>query len=55
MGVALDTNVLVAAVRSRMGASYRMISMLSSTAFEIAISNALYFEYLDVLLRPELR
>lgn len=55
MRVVFDTNVLVAAVRSRKGASYQLLSMLPSDKFQIAISNALYFEYLDVLLRPEIK
>jgi len=53
--VIFDTNVLVAAARSRRGASYQLISMLPSPKFELAISSSLYFEYLDVLLRPEIR
>lgn len=55
MRVVFDTNVLVAAVRSRKGASYRLMSLLPSEEFEIAISNTLYFEYLDVLLRPDIK
>jgi len=55
MRVVFDTNVLVAAIRSRKGASYQFLSMLPANEFEIAISNALYFEYLDVLLRSNIR
>lgn len=55
MRVVFDTNVLVAAIRSRKGASYQLLSMLPASEFEIAISNALYFEYLDVLLRSDIR
>lgn len=53
MRVVLDTNVLVAAARSKLGASYALISMLPTTKFELAISVPLYLEYLDVLQRPE--
>ncbi len=53
MRVVFDTNVLVAASRSQNGASYQLISMMPSPAFEIAISVPLYLEYLDVLQRPE--
>jgi len=53
--VVFDTNVLVAAVRSRKGVSYRLLSMLPSKEFQIAVSNTLYFEYLDVLLRPDVK
>ncbi len=53
--VVFDTNVLVAAARSRRGASYQLISMLPSPKFELAVSSSLYFEYLDVLLRPKIK
>lgn len=55
MRVVFDTNVLVAAIRSRKGASYKLLSMLPHEEFEIAISNTLYFEYLDVLLRSDIK
>lgn len=53
MRVVFDTNVLVAAARSQNGASYRLVSLLPSKTFELAISVPLYLEYLDVLQRPE--
>jgi putative PIN family toxin of toxin-antitoxin system len=53
MRVVFDTNVLVAGARSRNGASFRLIAMLPSQKFELAISVPLYLEYLDVLQRPE--
>ena len=40
---------------SGQGRTYQLISMLPSPKFELAISSSLYFEYLDVLLRPEIR
>lgn len=49
----LDTSVLVAAARSRNGASFHLLSMLPSTQFEIALTVALYTEWLSVLTRPE--
>ena len=55
MRVVFDTNVLVAAARSQKGASFALIRMLPSDKFQISISNALYFGYLDVLLRPEIK
>lgn len=55
MRVVFDTNVLVAAIRSNKGASFQLLLMLPERNFELAISNALYFEYLDVLLRSENR
>lgn len=55
MRVVFDTNLLVAAVRSKRGASFQLILRLLSGEFEIAISNSLYYEYLDVLLRPGIK
>lgn len=49
--VVLDTNVLVAALRSRRGASFELISRLGSGAFEVAVSVSLVLEYESVLLR----
>ena len=47
----LDTNILVSALRSRMGASYALISLVPRKEFELALSVPLYVEYQDVLLR----
>lgn len=47
----LDTSVVVAGLRSRTGASYRLLSLLAEGRFEIAISVPLLFEYEDALLR----
>ena len=51
MRIVLDTSVLVAAARSRNGASFQLISMLPSADFEIAITVALYTEWQAVLTR----
>ena len=53
MRVVLDTDVLVSALRSSLGASYALVSMLPPPQFEIALSVPLYLEYQDVLTRPE--
>jgi putative PIN family toxin of toxin-antitoxin system len=53
MRIVLDTSVLVAASRSRNGASFRIVSMLPSTQFEIALTIAVYTEWQAVLTRPE--
>ena len=53
MRVVLDTSVLVAASRSRNGASYQLLSMLPSSRFEIALTIAVYTEWQAVLTRPE--
>lgn len=55
--VVLDTNVIVAAVRSRRGASFRVISEVGRGRFEFVLSVPLLVEYEDALSRarpPEL-
>jgi len=54
MKVVIDTNVLVAALRSRRGASYKLVSLIPSDKFSIVISVPLIFEYEAVLCRGEL-
>lgn len=49
--IVLDTNVLVAGLRSRQGASFRLLSGVGGRRFEIALSVPLVLEYEDVLLR----
>ena len=53
MNIVLDTSVLVAAARSRQGASFALVAMLPSPVFQIAVSVALYTEWQAVLTRPE--
>ena len=53
MRIILDTNVLVSALRSDMGASYKIVSQLPSESFQIALTVPLYLEYQAVLTRPE--
>lgn len=53
--VIFDTNVLAAALRSKNGAAYQLVSLLLSAKFEIALSLPLYMEYRDVLLRPNVK
>lgn len=52
--VVLDTNVLVAALRSRRGASFAVLSAVGTGTFEIALTVPLVLEYESVLLRPGL-
>jgi predicted nucleic acid-binding protein len=52
--VVLDTNVLVTGLRSRRGASYRLISLIGTGVFGISISVALALEYEEVLKRAGL-
>jgi putative PIN family toxin of toxin-antitoxin system len=49
--VVLDTSVLVAAVRSNRGASFKLVSLVGTGRFEIAVSVPLVLEYEDALLR----
>lgn len=53
MRVVLDTSVLVAAARSRRGASHALLSRLPDTHFQPVISVPVFVEYEAVLLRPE--
>jgi putative PIN family toxin of toxin-antitoxin system len=53
MRIVLDTNVLVAATRSRQGASFALVSSIPSPGFQICLSTALYAEWQDALTRPE--
>ena len=43
--VVLDTNVIVTALRSRLGASYKLLSLLGSDKFEINLSVSVVLEY----------
>ena len=49
--IVLDTNIIYSALRSKRGASYRLLSLLDSTKFEINLSVPLVIEYEDVLHR----
>ena len=49
--IVLDTNVLISAVRSRRGASWRLLSLIGTGRFEISISVPLILEYEAVLLK----
>jgi predicted nucleic acid-binding protein len=46
-----DTNAPVAGLRSRRGASFRLLQLLGTGRFEVAISVPLILEYEDVLMR----
>src|SRR2546423_2571614 len=53
MRVIVDTSVLVAAARSRRGASYALVSSIPSAEFQPCLSIGLYAEWQEVLARPE--
>lgn len=50
--VVIDTNVLVAALRSRRGWSFSLLSSAGSGLFDHVVSVPLVMEYESVLLRP---
>ena len=51
--IVIDTNVLFAAMGSRQGASFRLLSHIGSDLFEVSISVPLCFEYEDVAARQD--
>ena len=51
--IVLDTNVIVAGLQSRNGASNRLLRLIPDRAFELLLSVPLYLEYEAVLKRPE--
>src|ERR1035438_10465711 len=53
MRVVFDTSVLVAASRSRRGASFALISSIPAAEFQLCLSVGLYTEWQGVLTRAE--
>ena len=53
MKVVLDTSVLVAAARSRQGASFALVRSIPTPEFQPCLSVGLYNEWQEVLMRPE--
>jgi putative PIN family toxin of toxin-antitoxin system len=51
--IVLDTNVLVSGLRSRRGASNRLLSLIGTGRFTHVVSVALLFEYEAAVTRPE--
>jgi putative PIN family toxin of toxin-antitoxin system len=51
--IVLDTNVLVAGLRSNLGASHRVLSLIGTGRFTHVLSVALLFEHEASLTRPE--
>jgi putative PIN family toxin of toxin-antitoxin system len=52
--IIIDTNVLVAGLRSRDGASFKLLSLIDSGLFALCITVPLVFEYEDVIKREHL-
>lgn len=53
MRVVIDTSVLVAAARSRVGASFALISSIPTEKFQLCLSIGLYTEWQSVLTREK--
>jgi len=51
--VVIDTNVLLAALRSRRGASYRLLSLIGDGRWQMNLSVPMFLEYEDVVKRPD--
>ena len=49
--IVIDTNVWIAALRSRRGASYKLLTLIDSGQFEVNISVPLVLEYEDAAKR----
>ena len=49
--IVIDTNIVIAALRSKKGASNKLLSLVGTNKFEIHDSVALILEYEDVLQR----
>ena len=47
----IDTNILVAGLRSKRGAAFRLLSILNDARWQINLSVALLLEYEEVLKR----
>lgn len=53
--IVLDTNVLLTGLRSRRGASYKLLTMLNDDRCQLNVSTALVFEYEEVLKRERVQ
>ena len=51
--IVIDTNVILAGLRSKNGASYKLLSILNDKRFQINISATLIFEYEEILKREK--
>ena len=51
--IVLDTNVIVAGLQSRHGASNRLLGLVPERRFALLLSVPLFLEYEAVLKRPE--
>lgn len=51
--IVLDTNVLLAGLRSNRGASYKLLTILNDSRWQLNISTTLVFEYEEILKRQK--
>ena len=51
MKIVLDTNVLYSALKSNLGASFKLLGLVGSNKFDICLSVPLVLEYEDVFKR----
>jgi len=49
--IVMDTNVLVSGLRSKKGASYKLLTMVDSGKYELQISVPLLLEYEEAVKR----
>lgn len=49
--IVIDTNILVAGLRSRRGSAFRLLTLVGTGQFDLHLSVPLVFEYEGVLLR----
>ena len=51
--IVIDTNVILAGLKSNKGASYKLLTILNDQRFQINISTTLVFEYEEILKREQ--
>ena len=51
--IVIDTNVVLAGLKSNKGASYKLLTILNDQRFKINISTTLVFEYEAILKRQQ--
>ena len=49
--IVIDTNVIVSALKSRLGASNKLLTLIGTKKFELSTSTSLILEYEDVIKR----
>jgi predicted nucleic acid-binding protein len=52
--IVIDTNIIIAAQRSRRGASAKLMSLVGTSLFQVHVSVPLVLEYEEILLRQRI-